>query len=112
MLRARRSPHLAQDIIRHTLSLLKKQLALRAGSRFAENTLRQNLKSVDCFIPPAPARARLCAIAWHAFFAAAIVATLALTLPFASAGPASAQEQAPAVLSLEFNQADGILEIE
>jgi hypothetical protein len=84
---------------------------LRADSRFAGNTLRQNLKSVDCFIPPA-ARARLCAIAWHAFFAAAIVAALALTLPFASAGPASAQEQAPAVLSLEFNQADGILEIE
>jgi len=74
--------------------------------------LRQTLKYVDCFIPPAPARARLCAIAWHAFFAAAIVAALALTLPFASAGPASAQEQAPAVLSLEFNQADGILEIE
>jgi hypothetical protein len=85
---------------------------LRADSRFAGNTLRQNLKSADCFNPPASARARLCAIAWHAFFAAAIVAALALTLPFASADPASAQEQAPAVLSLEFNQADGILEIE
>jgi ATP-dependent protease ClpP protease subunit len=85
---------------------------LRADSRFAGNTLRQNLKSVDCFIPPASARAGLCAIARHAFFAVAIVAALALTLPFASVDPASAQEQAPAVLSLEFNQADGILEIE
>jgi hypothetical protein len=74
--------------------------------------VRENLKSADRFIPSASARARLCAIAWHAFFAAAIVAALPLTLPFASAGPASAQEQAPAVLSLEFNQADGILEIE
>jgi ATP-dependent protease ClpP protease subunit len=76
-----------------------------------EITLRQNLKSVDCFIQLASARARICAIARHAFFAAAIVAALA-TLPFASADPASAEEQAPAVLSLEFNQADGILEIE
>ena len=73
--------------------------------------MRQSPKSADCFIPLASARARFCAFARHAFFAAAIAA-LTLTLPFASADPALAEEQAPAVLSLEFNQADGILEIE
>ena len=72
--------------------------------------MRQNLKSADRFIPLALARARLCSFARHAFFAAAIALTLAL--PFASADPAPAEEQAPAVLSLDFNQADGILEID
>jgi hypothetical protein len=74
--------------------------------------LRHNLKSADRFIPPASARARLCAYARHAFFAAAIFATLVLAPPLASADPASAEQQAPAVLSLDFNQADGTLEIE
>jgi hypothetical protein len=72
---------------------------------------RQNLKSADQFIPPASAHARLCAFAWHTFFAAAIAA-LALTLPFASADPTSAEEQAPAVLSLDFVQQNGTLEID
>jgi ATP-dependent protease ClpP protease subunit len=74
--------------------------------------LRENLKSADRLIPPASACARLCALARHAFLAAATIAALAFALPVASADPASAEEQAPAVLSLEFNQADGTLEIE
>jgi hypothetical protein len=73
--------------------------------------LHQNLKSADRFIPPASAHARLCAFARHTFFAAAIAA-LALTLPFASADPTSAEEQAPAVLSLDFDQQNGTLEID
>jgi len=74
--------------------------------------VRENLKSADRFIRPASACAGLCAFARLTFFAAAILATLALTLPFASASPTSPEQQAPAVLSLEFDQADGILEIE
>jgi hypothetical protein len=73
--------------------------------------LHQNLKSAYRFIPPASAHARLCAFARHTFFAAAIAA-LALTLPFASADPTSAEEQAPAVLSLDFDQQNGTLEID
>jgi hypothetical protein len=79
--------------------------------KFIAAPLRQNLTSADRFIPPASAHARLCAFARHTFFAGAIAA-LALTLPFASADPTLAEEQAPAVLSLDFDQQNGTLEID
>jgi hypothetical protein len=79
--------------------------------KFIAAPLRQNLKSVDQFIPPASAGARLCAFARHAFFAATSAA-LVLTLAFACADPASAEEQTPAVLSLDFDQPNGRLEID
>ena len=75
------------------------------------NTLRQNLKSADRFIPPASALARLCAFARHACLAAAL-ATVAVALPVASAGVMPTEEQTPAGMSLEFNKAEGRLEIE
>jgi hypothetical protein len=80
-------------------------------TKFIAAPLRQNLTSADRFIPPASAHARLCAFARHTFFAGAIAA-LALTLPFASADPTLAEEQAPAVLSLDFDQQNGTLEID
>jgi hypothetical protein len=79
--------------------------------KFIAAPLPQNLKSADQFIPPASAHARLCAFARHTFFAATIAA-LVLTLAFACADPTSAEEQAPAVLSLDFDQQKGRLEID
>jgi ATP-dependent protease ClpP protease subunit len=80
--------------------------------KFIGAPARQNFKSIDQFIPATSAHARLCAFARHAFFAATIAA-LALTLPFASADPTSAEEeQAPAVLSLDLDQQTGTLEID
>jgi hypothetical protein len=73
--------------------------------------LRQTLKSVDPFTPRASALARLGAFARNAILAAA-VAAVAVIPPFASANPVPAEDQKPAGMSLEFNQANGRLEIE
>jgi hypothetical protein len=71
--------------------------------------LRQNLKSADRFIAPASALARLSALARNAVLAAAVAA---LSPPFASANPVPADDQKPAGISLEFDKANGRLDIE
>ena len=73
--------------------------------------MRQNLKSADRFIPAASALARVSGFARHACLAAAL-ATVAVALPVASAGAVPTEEQTPAGMSLEFNKAEGRLEIE
>jgi hypothetical protein len=73
--------------------------------------LRDSLKSADRSIAPGLTLARLCAFARRALLAAAVTG-VAVSSPFASANAVPAEEQKTAGMSLEFNQANGRLEIE